>query len=61
MSVIGTFSPSRDGGWIGTIRTLTLDAQVRQAPAFRVIIAARRIGDTGFACERGSQNQRKNF
>jgi uncharacterized protein (DUF736 family) len=55
MSVIGTFSPSRDGGWIGTIRTLTLDARVRfvpndsretdRAPAFRVMIAGHRIGD----------------
>jgi len=55
MSVIGTFSPSRDGGWIGTIRTLTLDARVRfvpndsretdRAPAFRIMIAGHRIGD----------------
>ncbi len=55
MSVIGTFSPSRDGGWIGIIRTLTLNARVQfvpndcnetdKAPDFRVMIASHRIGD----------------
>jgi uncharacterized protein (DUF736 family) len=48
MPVIGTFIPSKDGGWIGSIRTLTVDAKVRFvpnddrhssiAPTFRVFI-----------------------
>ncbi len=55
MAVIGTFTPARDGGWIGTIRTLTIDAKVRlvpnddrttkKAPAFRVFVGNSRIGD----------------
>jgi len=55
MAVIGTFAPAKDGGWIGTIRTLTIDAKVRlipnddrtskKAPAFRVFVGNARIGD----------------
>lgn len=55
MAVIGTFTPAKDGGWIGTIRTLTIDAKVRlvpnddrtskKAPAFRVFVGNSRIGD----------------
>ena len=55
MAVIGTFTPARDGGWIGTIRTLALDAKVRlvpnddrtsaKAPAFRVCVGDSQIGD----------------
>lgn len=55
MSVIGAFTPSRDGGWTGFIRTLTIDAKVRLvpndnrdrdgAPAFRVFVGNSRIGD----------------
>ena len=46
MSVIGIFTPHKDGGWIGSIRTLTIDIKVRfvpnddrdneQSPAFRI-------------------------
>jgi len=46
MAVIGTFTPEKNGGWVGTIRTLTINAKVRlvpnddrtsnKAPAFRV-------------------------
>ena len=46
MSVIGTFTPAKDGGWTGSIRTLTINMKVRlvpndnrdndNAPAFRV-------------------------
>ena len=32
MSVIGTFTPSREGGWIGAIRTLTIDVKARLVP-----------------------------
>lgn len=55
MAVIGTFTPAKDGGWIGTIRTLTIDVKVRlvpnddrtgtKAPAFRVFVGNSRIGD----------------
>jgi uncharacterized protein (DUF736 family) len=55
MSVIGTFTPAKDGGWSGSIRTLTIDAKVRlvpndnrdndKAPAFRVFVGQSRIGD----------------
>jgi uncharacterized protein (DUF736 family) len=55
MAVIGTFTPAKDGGWVGTIRTLTIDAKVRlvpnddrtskKAPAFRVFVGSARIGE----------------
>jgi uncharacterized protein (DUF736 family) len=55
MAVIGTFTPAKDGGWVGTIRTLTIDAKVRlvpnddrtskKAPAFRVFVGSSRIGE----------------
>jgi uncharacterized protein (DUF736 family) len=55
MSTIGTFTPASNGGWSGSIRTLTIDAKVRfvpndnreneNAPAFRVLVGQSRIGD----------------
>ncbi len=55
MSTIGAFTPASNGGWNGSIRTLTIDAKVRlvpndnreneNAPAFRVLIGQLRIGD----------------
>lgn len=55
MAVIGTFTPAKDGGWVGTIKTLTIDAKVRlvpnddrtskNAPLFRVYVGNSRIGD----------------
>ena len=52
---IGAFTLSNDGGWAGSIRTLTIDAKVRlvpnddrthdNAPAFRVLVGNARIGD----------------
>ncbi len=55
MAVIGTFTPAKDGGWVGTIRTLTIDAKVRlvpnddrtskKAPAFRIFVGQSRIGE----------------
>src|SRR4051812_46960630 len=55
MAVIGTFTLAKDGGWVGTIRTLTIDAKVRlvpnddrngkKAPAFRVFVGSSRIGE----------------
>src|SRR3546814_13506505 len=32
MSVIGTFTPVKDGGWAGTIRTLTIEVKARFVP-----------------------------
>ncbi len=55
MAVIGTFIPANDGGWVGTIRTLSIDAKVRlvpnddrtskNAPAFRVLVGSFRVGE----------------
>ncbi len=32
MSVIGTFTPTKDGGWNGNIQTLTINTKVRLVP-----------------------------
>jgi uncharacterized protein (DUF736 family) len=55
VAVIGTFSPAKDGGWAGTIRTLTINAKVRlvpndnrsskKAPAYRVFLGNAPIGE----------------
>ena len=55
MAQIGSFTLAKDGGWTGSIRTLTIDARVRlvpndnreneNAPAFRVFVGQSRIGD----------------
>src|ERR1700675_3601674 len=55
MSVIGTFAPSKEGGWSGAIHTLTMNVKIRlvpndnrqneNAPAFRVFVGKSRIGD----------------
>lgn len=55
MAQIGSFNLSKDGGWTGSIRTLTIDAKVRlvpndnreneNAPAFRVFVGQSQIGD----------------
>jgi len=52
---IGTFKPSRQGGWDGHIKTLTIDRNVRlvpndermsdTAPAFRLMLGWQKIGD----------------
>lgn len=54
MAVIGTFVPTREGGWVGNIRTLLIDVKVRfvpndnqaneAAPAFRVLAGESEIG-----------------
>ena len=54
MSVIGTFTPTKDGGWAGTIRTLTIDVKARfvpndnqdrkSAPAFRIFAGRSELG-----------------
>ena len=67
MPVIGIFRPSKDGGWIGTIRTLTINAKVRfvpndnrqneNAPAFRVFVGMSCIGDA-WLCRSGEEKSR---
>ena len=54
MSVIGIFTPTKDGGWAGTIRTLTIDVKARfvpndnqdraRAPAFRIFAGRSELG-----------------
>jgi uncharacterized protein (DUF736 family) len=54
MSVIGTFTPAKDGGWTGTIRTLTIDVKARfvpndnrdsdRAPEFRIFAGRSELG-----------------
>ena len=54
MATLGTFVPTKDGGWTGHIRTLMIDAKVRlvpndnkeneAAPAFRVFAGDAEIG-----------------
>lgn len=54
MAVIGTFTPAKDGGWIGRIHTLTISSRVRfvpndnrdsdRAPAFRIFAGASELG-----------------
>lgn len=54
MSVIGTFTRAKDGGWTGHIRTLTIDLKVRfvpndnrpneAAPLFRLFAGRSEIG-----------------
>ena len=63
MALIGTFSLAKNGGWTGTIRTLTIDVKVRlvpndnrdsdNAPAFRVFVGQSRIGDAWEARSNG--------
>ena len=68
MSVIGTFTPTKDGGWTGAIRTLTIDAKIRLVPndnrdgksasAFLVIFEHARIGEAWEAQSAG-ENPKK--
>ncbi|MGH6989261.1 MAG: DUF736 domain-containing protein [Stellaceae bacterium] len=54
MSVIGTLAPAKDGGWVGAIRTLTIEVKARfvpndnqgsdQVPAFRIFSGCSEIG-----------------
>jgi uncharacterized protein (DUF736 family) len=63
MATIGTFTPAKDGGWAGSIQTLTISAKLRlvpnddrgdeKAPAFRILLGQSRIGDAWDACSGG--------
>lgn len=54
MAIIGHFTASKDGGWEGTIQTLSINAKVRlvpndnqagdKAPAFRVFTGKSEVG-----------------
>ncbi|MEI9996784.1 MAG: DUF736 family protein [Rhizomicrobium sp.] len=54
MAIIGHFTASKDGGWEGTIQTLTINTKVRlvpndnlsseKAPAFRVFAGKSEVG-----------------
>jgi uncharacterized protein (DUF736 family) len=54
MSIIGTFSRAKDGGWEGRIRTLSLNAKVRlvpndnrsssREPDFRIFVGRSELG-----------------
>lgn len=54
MTTIGTFTPTKDGGWEGHIRTLTIDVKARfvpndnrdgeKAPAFRIFAGRSELG-----------------
>lgn len=65
MSTIGTFTPSKEGGWIGTIHTLTMNTKIRlvpndnrdneNAPAFRVFAGKSRVGDAWAARSTGEK------
>src|SRR3546814_14326386 len=65
MSVIGTFTPAKDGGWTGSIHTLTINTKVRlvpndnrdneNAPVLRVFVGQSRIGDAWAARSGGDR------
>lgn len=63
MTVIGTFVPTRDGGWIGDVYTLSIKAKLRfvpndnriadSAPIFHVFVGRTHIGDAWSARSQG--------
>jgi uncharacterized protein (DUF736 family) len=65
VAVIGIFARAKDGGWVGRVKTLTIDAKVRfvpndnrnseNAPAFQVCVGKSRIGDA-WAARSNSEN-----
>ena len=50
MTVIGTFMPAKDGGWIGGIHTLTIKARLRFVPMITRTMGTRRR----FGCSSGA-------
>lgn len=65
MSVIGTFTPAKDGGWTGTIRTLTIDVKARfvpndnrdsdRAPEYRIFVGRSELGAAWRECTSGEK------
>tara|TARA_R110002110_G_scaffold239506_3_gene455455 strand:- start:1965 stop:2300 length:336 start_codon:yes stop_codon:yes gene_type:complete len=70
MSVIGTFTPARDGGWTGSIHALTINTKMRMVPndnrdnenalVFRVFVGQSRIGDA-WAARSGGDSPKDYF
>lgn len=60
MAIIGTFTPTKDGGWNGIIRTLTIDVKAKfvpndnrendRAPAFRIFAGRSELGAAWVQC-----------
>ena len=69
MAVIGTFTRSKDGGWEGTIRTLSMTAKTRfvpndnrettTAPDFRVLCGTSELGAAW--ARRGSGGEQREY
>ncbi|HTI00674.1 MAG TPA: DUF736 family protein [Acidisoma sp.] len=67
MPTIGIFTPAKDGGWTGSIQTLTINAELRlvpndnrtgdNAPVFRVFVGKFHIGDAWEARSRGDNSK----
>ncbi len=67
MALIGIFTPAKDGGWVGSVQTLTINAKLRfvpnddrvdeKAPAFRVFLGQSRIGDAWEARSGGDESK----
>lgn len=65
MAMIGSFTAAKDGGWVGSIQTLTISAKLRlvpnddrtdeKTPAFRVLLGQSRIGDAWEARSGGDE------
>lgn len=68
MSSIGIFTPTKDGGWTGSIHTLIINTKLRlvpndnrdsdNAPAFRVFVGQSRVGDAWEAHSGGDNPKR---
>lgn len=62
MAIIGHFTPGKDGGWEGAIRTFSINAKVRvspndnrdgeRAPAFKVFLGQSQLGEAWTARSR---------
>lgn len=69
MTIIGIFAPTRDGGWAGTIRTLTIDVKARfvpndnreseHAPDFRVFAGRSELGAAAWREHASGSNPRE--
>ena len=69
MAVIGTFTRSKDGGWVGTIRTLNMNAKTRfipndnregaTAPDYRILSGASELGAAW--ARRGSGGEHREY
>ncbi|RIV79896.1 DUF736 family protein [Aurantiacibacter xanthus] len=67
MSVLGTFKPSKTGGWEGNLRTLGINEPLRLVPnddhssdnaqAFHVMFGPQRIGDAWEAYTRDERQR----